>query len=139
MYQTSNILFFLQLHLNILSFNIFIISSHSPSVSLSPTVSPSFSTRSRNFSLFLIFCSQNLHGLSFSSSLPLTIALNNFILCFISEFKPDQSLDFDPNEAKPPCSTTKPSQRQHKPPHTILAVDLQGYFEGFSVVCCTVI
>ena len=110
-------------------------------MSFSPTLSlsPSFSTRSRNISLSLIFCSQNLHGLSFSSSLPLTMALNKFILCFIFEFKPNQSLDFDPNESKPPYSTTEPSQRQCKPPHMISAMDLQGYFEGFSVVCCWVL
>ena len=71
-------------------------------LSLSPTVSPSFSTRSRSFSLSLLFCSQNLHGLRS----PLTTALNNFILCIISEFKLDQSLDFDPNAR---CSTTEPT------------------------------
>ena len=71
-------------------------------LSLSPIISPSFSTRSRSFSLSLLFCSQNLHGLRS----PLTTALNNFILCFISEFKLDQSLDFDPNA---PCSTTEPT------------------------------
>ena len=43
-------------------------------LSFSPTVSPSFSTQSRNFSLSLIFCFQNLHGLSFSSSSTLTTA-----------------------------------------------------------------
>ena len=32
---------------------------------------------------------------------------------------------FDPNEAKPPRSTTEPNQHQRQPPHTILAVDLQ--------------
>ena len=56
--------------------------------------------------------------------------------------RPYLSLDFDPfypNEAKPPCSTTESSQCQHKPPHTISIVNLQGYFEGFSVVCCWVL
>ena len=43
-------------------------------MSLSPTISPSFSTRSRSFFLSLIFCSQNLHGLSFSNSSPLITA-----------------------------------------------------------------
>ena len=38
---------------------------------------------------------------------------------------------FDPNEVKPPCSTTEPNQRQRQPPHTILAVDLNEILRVF--------
>ena len=68
---------FLTLHLNILSLLFFIhffLLFLTLPMSLSPTISPSFSTRSRSFFLSLIFCSQNLHGLSFSSSSPLITA-----------------------------------------------------------------
>ena len=68
---------FLTLHLNILSllfFIHFLLLFLTLRMSLSPTISPSFSTRSRSFFISLIFCSQKLHGLSFSNSSPLITA-----------------------------------------------------------------
>ena len=62
------------------------------------------------------------------------LSLNSNLIRAYLDFDP-----FDPNEAKPPRSTTEPNQHQRQPPHTISAVDLQWDFEGFSVVCCWVL
>ena len=77
-------------------------------MSFSPTVSPSFLTQSRSFPLSLIFCSQNFHGLSFSSSSPLTTAT-------ATATTTNHNLNPQPPKKKKKKTTTQIAAKTHHP------------------------